>query len=77
MRIFRISEKVAKETGAMLQAFINHIDEDCAASGCLCDLRGSPCSSRVRAALHNFESGLCLSEERDERCESDESLNPK
>ena len=31
------------------------------------------CSSRVRSALHNFESGLCLSEERNERGGSDES----
>ena len=64
MKKYIISEKVAKETADMLQAFINHIDGECAASGCMCDLRDSLCSSNVSTALHNFESGLCLLKER-------------
>lgn len=60
MKKYVISEKVAKETADMLQAFIDHIDAECAASGCMCDLRDSLCSSNVSIVLHNFESGLCL-----------------
>jgi hypothetical protein len=67
MKKYVISEKVAKETADMLQAFIDHIDEECAASGCMCDLRGSPCSSLASTALHNFESGLCVCLKNDKK----------
>lgn len=74
MKLYKISEKVAKETAEMLQAYIKHIDNDCAESGCLCDLRGSPCSSRIRIALHNFESGLCLISEQTKGGDHEEQI---
>ena len=64
MKKYILSEKIAKETVDMLQAFIDYIDAECAASGCMCDLRDSRCSSNASTALHNFESGLCLLKER-------------
>lgn len=62
MRKFVISEKVAKEVVNMLQAYIDLVDADCADSGCMCVLSDCPCSFPIRAALHDFETGLCLFE---------------
>ena len=49
---------VEKVTQALLAA-IEHVDGDCRSSGCLCDLRKSPCSQFYKDALHHFETGLC------------------
>jgi hypothetical protein len=57
---FVIDEDIVKEVSNTLQAFIEHIDSDCAASGCMCDLRGEVCSQYISNTLHDFESGLCL-----------------
>lgn len=58
---FEINEDVVKEVSNALEAFIDHIDDDCASSGCMCDLRGEACSQRIRNVLHNFDSNLRLS----------------
>lgn len=57
---FVCDEDVVKAVSKTIQAYIDHIDEDCARSGCMCDLRGDVCSQRVRNVLHDFESMLCL-----------------
>jgi hypothetical protein len=57
---FVIKEDLVKEVSNALQAFIGHIDDDCASSGCLCDLRGVAYSQHIRNVLHNFESSLQL-----------------
>jgi hypothetical protein len=57
---FVIDEDIVKEVSKALQAFIEHIDSDCASSGCMCDLRGEVCSQRIRNTLHDFDSGMCL-----------------
>jgi hypothetical protein len=59
---FVIDEDIVKEVSKALQAFIEHIDSDCAASGCMCDLRGEVCSQHMSKVLHDFESGMCLLE---------------
>jgi len=61
-RKFIIYEDVTKEVVTALEAFIKHIDEDCAKSGCMCDLRGEVCSQHISDVLHHFESGLCIAE---------------
>jgi hypothetical protein len=57
---FVIDEDIVKEVSKALQAFIEHIDSDCASSGCMCDLRRDVCSQRIRNVLHNFDSCLHL-----------------
>jgi len=57
---FVVNEDIAKEVSNALEAFIEHIDDDCAHSGCMCDLRGEVCSQHIRNVLHDFDSGLCL-----------------
>ena len=57
---FLINEDIVKEVSKALQAFIDHIDEDCYRSGCMCDLRGNWCSQHISDVLHNFESSLFL-----------------
>jgi hypothetical protein len=57
---FVIEEDVVKAVSETIQAYIDHLDEDCARSGCMCDLRGEVCSQRVRNVLHDFDSRLCL-----------------
>ena len=59
-RKFIIREDIQKEVVKALEAFIDHIDEDCATSGCMCDLRGEICSFRISKILHDFETDLCL-----------------
>lgn len=59
-KLFTIDEDTAKEVSNMLQGFIEHIDEDCSRSGCMCDLRGDVCSQCICDVLHHFDSGLCL-----------------
>lgn len=39
---------------------LNHIDTECARSGCLCDLREAVCSQWISDVLHDFESGLTV-----------------
>ena len=58
---FVVNEDIVKEVSNALEAFIEHIDDDCAHSGCMCDLRGEVCSQHIRNVLHDFDSGLCLS----------------
>ena len=70
MRKFVISEKVANEVVDMLQAYIDRVDADSADSGCMCVLSDCPCSFPIRAALHNFETGLCLFEKTKEKKEA-------
>jgi len=57
---FVVNEDTVKEVSNALEAFIEHIDDDCAHSGCMCDLRGEVCSQHIRNVLHDFDSGLCL-----------------
>ena len=57
---FVVNEDIVKEVSNALEAFIEHIDDDCAHSGCMCDLRGEVCSQHIRNVLHDFDSGLCL-----------------
>jgi hypothetical protein len=57
---FVIDEDTVKEISNTLQAFIDHIDDDCTRSGCMCDFRGEVCSQRIRNVLHNFDSGCSL-----------------
>jgi phosphosulfolactate synthase (CoM biosynthesis protein A) len=59
---FVIDEELVKDISNTLQAFIDHIDADCARSGCMCDLRGEVCSQYISDVLHNFDSCLCLIE---------------
>ena len=59
---FVIEEDLVKEVSKTLQAFINHIDADCARSGCMCDLREEVCSQHISDVLYNFESSLRLVE---------------
>jgi hypothetical protein len=59
-KAFVVSEDVVKEVCNTLKAFIDHVDGDCAASGCMCDLRGEACSYRISSVLHDFESSLCV-----------------
>jgi phosphosulfolactate synthase (CoM biosynthesis protein A) len=59
---FVIDEELVKDISNTLQAFIDYIDEDCARSGCMCDLRGEVCSQHISDVLHNFDSSLCLIE---------------
>ena len=58
---FLIDEDLVKKISKTLQAFIEHIDEDCIRSGCMCDLRGELCSQHIRDTLHDFDSGLRIS----------------
>lgn len=59
-RMFLIDESLVDEVVMELKAFIDHVDGDCANSGCMCDMRGDLCSSNIRNVLHHFESGLYL-----------------
>ena len=61
---FVIKEDLVKEVSNTLQAFINHINEDCARSGCMCDLRGEFCSQHISDVLYNFESSLHVIKEQ-------------
>lgn len=60
MKLFVINEETVKKIGDALKSYINHIDEECGRSGCLCDLRGAVCSQWISDVLHDFESGLTL-----------------
>lgn len=60
---FVIDEDIVKEVSKVLQAFIDHIDADCARSGCMCDLREDLCSQPIREVLYDFDSSLCLMSE--------------
>jgi len=64
---FVIDEEIVKEVSNALQSYIGHIDEDCATSGCMCDLRGEVCSQHISDILHNFESHLCLVSRKEEK----------
>lgn len=55
-----IDEDIVKEVSNALQAYIDHTDDDCSRSGCMCDLRGELCSQRIRNVLHNFDSCCVL-----------------
>lgn len=57
---FIIGKDVVEEVSEALQAFIDHIDTDCARSGCMCDLRGEACSHRISVVLRNFETSVCI-----------------
>lgn len=57
---FVIGGEIVKEVSNTLQAYIDHVDDDCSRSGCMCDLRGEVCSQRIRNVLHDFDSGLLL-----------------
>ena len=57
---FIISKDVVEEVSKALRAFINHIDADCARSGCMCDLRGEACSYGISVVLRNFETSICI-----------------
>ena len=59
-KLFIIDEDIVKEVSGALQGFIEHIDDDCSRSGCMCDLRGDVCSQGIRDVLHHLDSGLCL-----------------
>lgn len=53
-----ISEEDISAIAGILKTTINRIDDNCAKTGCLCDLRESPCSERYSDILHILESGL-------------------
>lgn len=55
-----INEDMVKAISKALQGYIEHIDEDCSRSGCMCDLRGEVCSQNISDVLHDFDSGLVL-----------------
>ena len=53
-----ISDEGVKKIQETLECAIDHTDEDCAKSGCLCDLHGLLCFQYYSDALHALESGL-------------------
>jgi hypothetical protein len=57
---FGITEEVVHLIQKVLQAYIDHIDADCARSGCMCDLAGPEHSKWICDVLHEFDSGLHL-----------------
>lgn len=55
---YLVSEEMVKEVTNMLEAYIGHIDDDCAATGCMCDLRGDECSRLVKETVKKFKADL-------------------
>ena len=55
---FLIDRETMEQVRRALLTAEEHIDEDCARSGCLCDLCGDRCSQRYTDAIHALDTGL-------------------
>ena len=58
MKMFAINEKIVKKVSKALARYRDVIDENCARSGCTCDLRDRVCSQWISDVLHDFDTGL-------------------
>jgi len=55
---FLVDMETIEQVRHALLAAEKHVDEDCARSGCLCDLCGDRCSQRYTDAIHALDTGL-------------------
>ena len=61
--MYLIDEQTVMVVREALQAAIDRVDERCGETGCMCDMRGSPCSQYWSDALHELDSNLRVAEE--------------
>uniref|UniRef100_A0A6H1ZL74 Uncharacterized protein n=1 Tax=viral metagenome TaxID=1070528 RepID=A0A6H1ZL74_9ZZZZ len=57
MKWWLIKDEDVTELQEVLKCAIKERDDQCAASGCLCDLTNTYCSGWLRDALHALDSG--------------------
>jgi len=57
MKWWLIKDEDVKEIREVLEHGIKERDDQCAASGCLCDLTNTYCSGWLRDALHTLDNG--------------------
>ena len=59
MERFLIPKDVIDKVRNCLISYENHVDEDCARSGCMCDLSKPGCSQWIKDVIHDFDTSLC------------------
>jgi len=58
MEWFFISKEDTDKIREALVSAVDMVDKRCAETGCMCDLRGNPCSQFFTDALHSLDTGL-------------------